>query len=166
MLIRNETAADAAIIDRLVTAAFLLQPFSLGTEASIVETLRATGALTLSLLAEEAGEVIGHLAASTARIGTQSGWGLIGPLAVLPKRHRQGVGSTLMVEAIVRLRETCRGAVLVGSPTYYGRFGFRAFDGLTVIGCPPEVVLALPFDDAEPRGEVIHHPAFGLTQHS
>lgn len=164
MLIRNETNADIAAIGRVVTEAMRLLAQSTGTEAAIVERLRAAGALTLSLVAEEDGEVVGHLAASAARIGTQDGWGLIGPLAVAPLRHRRGIGSALMAEALRRLRATCRGAALVGDPAYYVRFGFRAYPGLEVPGCPPEVVLALPFDDTEPRGELIHHPAFSLDQ--
>lgn len=164
MLIRHETAADIPAISRVVTEALLLLPQSTGTEAGIVETLRAEGALALSLVAEEDGEVIGYLAASAARIGTQDGWGLIGPLVVLPSRHRQGIGSALMAEALRRLRTTSRGAALVGDPAYYRRFGFRAFPDLSVAGCPPEVVQALPFDGTEPRGELIHHPAFGLNQ--
>lgn len=164
MLIRNETAGDIPVIGRLVTEALLMLAQSTGTEASIVEKLRAEGALSLSLVAEEEGEVVGYLAASPARVGTQDGWGLIGPLAVLPSRHRQGIGTALMTEALRRLRVTCRGAALVGDPAYYGRFGFRAFPGLGVTGCPPEVVQALPFDGSEPRGELFHHPAFGLNQ--
>jgi putative acetyltransferase len=164
MLIRNETIGDIAAISRVVTEALLMLAQSNGNEASIVEKLRADGALALSLVAEDEGEVIGYLAASAARIGTQDGWGLIGPLAVLPPRHRQGVGSALMAEAIRRLRRTSRGAALVGDPAYYGRFGFRAFPGFGVAGCPPEVVQALPFDGSEPRGELTHHPAFGLDQ--
>jgi len=108
--------------------------------------------------------VVGYLAASVARVGPQDGWGLIGPIAVLPSRHRQGIGTAMMEEALARLRATCRGAVLVGDPAYYSRFGFRAFPGLGVTGCPPEVVQALPFDANRPRGELIHHQAFGLPQ--
>ncbi|MCB9959230.1 MAG: N-acetyltransferase [Rhodospirillaceae bacterium] len=164
MLIRNETPGDSATIGWLVTQALRLLPEATGTEARIVEKLRADGALALSLVAEDAGAVIGYLAGSAARIGTQDGWGLIGPLVVLPSRHRQGIGTALMAEALRRWRASCRGAALVGDPGYYGRFGFRAFPGLTVAGCPPEVVLALPFDGTAPRGELVHHPAFGLDQ--
>ncbi|MFG1404260.1 GNAT family N-acetyltransferase [Xanthobacter sediminis] len=164
MRIRNETAGDIPAIRRVVSEALLMLAQSTGTEAGIVERLRAEGALALSLVAEEEGRVVGYLAASAARIGTQDGWGLIGPLAVLPSRQRQGIGTALIAEALRRLRETCRGAALVGDPAYYGRFGFRAFPGLGVAGCPPEVVQALPFETAEPHGELIHHPAFGLHQ--
>lgn len=69
-----------------------------------------------------------------------------------------------MAEAIRRLRSQSCGAALVGDPAYYGRFGFRSFPELRVAGCPPEVVLALPFDGIAPRGELVHHPAFGLKQ--
>ena len=164
MLIRDETAADAEAIGPLVTEALRLLPQATGTEAAIVEQLRAAGALTLSLVADEGGEVIGYLAASAARIGSEDGWGLIGPLVVSPPRHRQGIGTALMNEALRRLRATSRGAALVGDPGYYGRFGFRAFPGLGIPGIPPEVVQALPFGGSEPRGELIHHPAFGLHQ--
>lgn len=165
MRIRNETADDIPAIGRLVTEALLLLPQSTGTEARIVEALRADGALALSLVAEEDGEPIGYLAASAARIGTQDGWGLIGPLVVRPSCHRRGIGTALMTEALRRLRTTCRGAALVGDPGYYGRFGFRAYPGFGVAGCPPEVVQALPFAGLAPHGELIHHPAFGLDQH-
>ena len=164
MLIRNETNADIPAIGRLITEAFLLLPQSAGTEAGIVETLRAQGALSLSLVAEENGEVVGHLAASAAQVGEEEGWSLIGPLAVLPSRHRQGIGAALMSEALGRLRATSRGVALVGDPAYYGRFGFRAFPGLGIEGFPPEVVQAIPFHGSHPRGELIHHPAFGLDQ--
>jgi putative acetyltransferase len=162
MLIRDETTGDIPAIGRVITEAMLTLPQATGTEARIVERLRAEAALTLSLVAEADGEVIGHLAASAARIGAQDGWGLIGPLAVLPAWHRRGIGTALMTEALRRLRATCRGAALVGHPGYYVRFGFRAFPGFSVAGCPPEVVLALPFDGVTPHGELIHHPAFGL----
>ena len=164
MLIRDETARDIPAISRLVTEALLMLAQSTGTEAGIVEKLRAQDALTLSLVAEDEGEVIGYLAASPARIGTQGGWSVIGPLVVSPSRHRRGIGTALMAEALRRLRTTSRGAALVRDPAYYGRVGFRAFPGLSVTGRPPEVVQALPFDGAEPRGELIHHPAFGLNQ--
>lgn len=164
MLIRNEIVSDIPAIGQVITEAMRMLPQAAGTEAAIVEALRAAGALDLSLVAEEDGAVIGHLAASEARVGVQDGWALIGPLAVVPSRHRQGIGTALMAEALRRLRETSRGAALVGDPAYYGRFGFRSFPGLTVGALPPEVVLALPFGREAPCGELVCHPAFGLRR--
>lgn len=166
MLIRDENVGDIAAIRHVVTEAMNLLAQATGTEADIVEKLRADNALSLSLVAEVEGEVIGYLAASAASVGAQRGWGLVGPVAVLPARHGQGIGTALMKEALHRLRSTSRGAALVGDPAYYRRFGFRAFPHLTVAGCPPEVVLALPFDGAEPHGVLMHHAAFGLDQHA
>lgn len=164
MLIRNECAGDIPAIRHVVTAAFKLLPQSTGTEADIVERLRADHALSLSLVAEEGGKAIGYLAASPAQVGPQDGWGLIGPVAVRPSRRLQGIGTALMEEALRRLRMTNHGAALVGDPAYYGRFGFRAFPGFGMAGFPPEVVQALPFGGSKPCGELIHHPAFGLDQ--
>jgi putative acetyltransferase len=164
MLIRTETETDIPAIREIVTEAMRLLPQSTGTEAEIVERLRAADALALSLVAEEAGRPLGYLAVSEGQIGTERGWAVIGPLAVLPARHGEGIGSALMAEALRRLRSRYKGAVLVGEPGYYGRFGFRAVPGLTVGECPPRYIQALPFGDAMPRGEVIHHAAFGLEQ--
>ena len=129
-----------------------------------MDRLRADNALSLSLVAEDGGDVVGYLAASDARIGPVSGWGLIGPVAVLPARHGVGIGSALIAEAILRLRAGCKGAALVGDPDYYRRFGFRSFPGVRLGDCPSRFVQALPFDASEPQGELIHHPAFGLNQ--
>lgn len=164
MLIRNETGTDIPAIRRIVTEAMKLLPQSTGTEADIIDKLRADDALTLSLVAEEGGEPVGYLAASMGRIGAEGKWGLIGPLAVTPERHGEGIGSALMREAVDRLRDTCDGAALVGEPGYYTRFGFRAFPKLRVGEVPNRYILALPFGAKEPDGELIHPPAFGLSQ--
>jgi putative acetyltransferase len=50
----------------------------------------------------------------------------LGPLAVLPSRQRQGVGSRLMEEGLASCRALGHRAVfLLGHPSYYPRFGFR-----------------------------------------
>lgn len=164
MLIRHATADDIPAIRMVITEALLLLEQSTGTEADIVDKLSDAKALILSLVAEDKGAVVGYLAGSPARIGAEDGWGLIGPLAVLPSRHRQGIGSALMKEAIVRMQADYQGAALVGDPEYYRRFGFKDFPGLRVEGCPSRFVQALPFGASEPEGELIHHPAFGLKQ--
>lgn len=165
MLIRDEDEGDIPATRAVVTEAMRLLPQSSGTEAAIVERLRREKSLCLSLVAQAGGEVVGYLAASDARIGTSSGWGLIGPVAVLPMHHRQGIGSALMNEAIGRLKAAdYQGATLVGDPGYYSRFGFRSFTGLRAGDCPPRFVQALPFGTGEPKGELIHHAAFGLTR--
>ncbi len=83
------------------------------------------------------------------------------PLAVAPGQRAQGVDSALMNAALENLRaEGAKGAVLVGDPAYYGRFGFASHSGLTVSGAPENQVLALPMAAPAPCCEVIFHAAF------
>ena len=163
--IRPETPADAAVIGAITTEAFALAPHKSGTEAAIVDALRAAGALTLSLVAEEDGAVVGHVAVSAVTVdGRDVGWFALGPIAVRPDRQGRGVGAALMREGLARMREEgAHGIVLVGDPAYYGRFGFSASPGLVMHGVPPEYVLALSFGRPVPVGALGHHAAFGAT---
>ena len=114
LTLRDETLEDAEAIRRLITEAFRDAAHSSGTEAQIVDDLRAAGALTLSLVAEGDDGIAGHLAASPVRVGEAPGWAGIGPVAVRPGRQAQGIGSALMTTALARLRaQGAQGAVLV-----------------------------------------------------
>lgn len=164
MLIRNENAADIGAIAALTSAAFATAPHASGTEAAIVSGLRRAGVLSLSLVAEAEGVVLGHVAASPATVGGQAGWACIGPISVLPDRQGQGIGSALMRAALDQLRGLGEpGAVLVGDPAYYHRFGFRPYPGLAAAGIPGDYVLGLPFGAELPRGRITFHPAFGVS---
>ena len=164
MTIRPETVADHAVIREINVAAFADHAYSHQTEHLIVEALRDAGALELSLVAESDGVVVGHIAFSRATIGgTECGWYLLGPVAVLPARQGQGVGSRLVNAGLDELRRRgARGCALVGEPAYYERFGFRSDPGLTYPGVPAEYLLCLPLEGDVPRGEVGHHPAFDV----
>ncbi|HRO13980.1 MAG TPA: N-acetyltransferase [Paracoccus sp. (in: a-proteobacteria)] len=163
--IRDEGPSDAGAIRSLVAAAFRDAPHASGTEAQIVDRLRAAGALTLSLVAESQGAILGHAAASPVAVGGASGWCAIGPLAVLPGHQSRGIGSALRRATLGRLRaQGAAGAVLVDDPGFYGRFGFAADPGIGVPGIPAEYVLVLPFGASPAQGPVRHHPAFGLDE--
>lgn len=165
MNIREETASDADAITDVTMAAFRDHPYSRQTEQFIVQALRKAGALTLSLVAEIDGRIVGHAAFSpvTMSDGTPDWYG-VGPLSVLPAHQRQGIGSALMNEGLSRLRNRgAMGCALVGDPHYYTRFGFRNPPALVHEGVPPEVFLALPFHGRVPEGRVIFHPAFHAT---
>jgi putative acetyltransferase len=96
MLIRLETPDDIAAIRTVTQAAFESTTYGLQTEVRIVDALRAAGAMTLSLVAVEGGEVIGHAGFSPVSIGGEAGrWFGLGPVSVLPARHRSGVGQAL-----------------------------------------------------------------------
>ena len=122
-----ETPDDAPAIAALVTDAFLTAAHADGTEAAIVDGLRAAGALLLSLVATDGPALVGHVAASPVTIAGRPGWAGIGPLAVRADRRRAGIGAALMTAALDALRARgLAGAVLVGDPAYYARFGFAA----------------------------------------
>jgi putative acetyltransferase len=123
--IREETTADIEGIRALLTDAF-----GGSAEARLVDRLRASNRITLSLVAEEGGRVLGHVLFSPIGIDTGSGEEksaiALAPLAVHPAFQRLGIGSALSSAGIARLRDAGHERVLVlGDPAYYPRFGFQ-----------------------------------------
>jgi putative acetyltransferase len=160
--IRNETSADVGAIAEVTIAAFQTLAISRHTEQFIVAALRAADALSLSLVAEVDGRVVGHIAFSpvTMSDGTPDWYGL-GPVSVLPECQRQGIGGALIREGIARLQARgARGCCLVGHPEYYRRFGFQNPRGLVHAGVPPEVFFTLSWDGRLPQGSVEFHAGF------
>jgi len=161
--IRPEATNDIAIIHRITADAFRDMPFSDGDEPELVDKLRADGDLTLSLVAELDGEVIGHIAFSAVTIsdGTRNWYGL-GPVSITPELQKQGIGSQLVRRGIANMREIgARGIILLGSPDYYGRFGFEHDPALKYPGPPPEYFQRLVLAGSAPSGVVSYAPAFG-----
>ena len=162
VVIRSETDADASAITEVTVAAFKTLEISNHTEQFIVEALRAAKALTVSLVAELDGRVIGHIAISPVIIsdGARNWYGL-GPVSVLPEYQRQGIGKALMLEGLSRLKAlNAKGCCLVGHPDYYKKFGFKNVPGLVLEGVPQEVFFALSFDACTPQGTVSFHEGF------
>jgi putative acetyltransferase len=132
IVIRDETESDAAVITQVTVAAFETMEISNHTEQFIIEALRSARALTLSLVAEVDGRVVGHIAFSPVAIsdGTKNWYGL-GPVSVLPEYQRRGIGKALIQEGLSRLRKlSAKGCCLVGHPQYYRKFGFENVTGL------------------------------------
>ena len=162
MIIRGETTSDIEAIAQVTVAAFRTLPISNHTEQFIIKALRAAGALTLSLVAEIEGRVVGHVAFSPVVIsdGTKD-WHGLGPVSVLPEYQRQGIGKSLINEGLSKLKLSGgQGCALVGDPNYYIRFGFKNFPELVHEGIPQEVFLALPFNEKIPQGIVAFHEGF------
>ena len=162
MTIRHERAGDEIAIGRLTKLAFTGHPHSQGTEAAIVRELRAAHGLALSLVYEDGGNIIGHVALSPVRIdGTDCGWYGLGPISVHPDVQGQGIGSALMRAAIAWMRQArAGGCVLAGDPGYYHRFGFAPRQELVLPELPPEYFLALHLQGPAPSGIVSFHAAF------
>jgi putative acetyltransferase len=161
--IRDENQSDLKAITEVTKAAFETLSISGHTEQFIIKALRKAGALTISLVAEADGKVVGHMALSPVTISDGSrDWYGLGPISVVPELHKQGIGSLLMGEGLTRLRSMgAKGCVLVGDPGYYERFGFRSLPDLGVEGVPQQYVLALPFNESKAKGAVVFHEAFG-----
>jgi putative acetyltransferase len=162
IVIRNETLNDDFAITEVTIAAFKTLEISNHTEQFIIEALRAAEALTVSLVAEMDGRVIGHIAFSPVTIsdGTPNWYGL-GPVSVLPEHQRKGIGKSLIKEGLSRLKDmNAQGCCLVGHPDYYRKFGFTNIPELVHDGVPPEVFFALSFDGYTPQGTVIFHEGF------
>ncbi len=165
IVIRSETDADVSAITEVTVAAFRNLEISNHTEQFIIAALRVAKALTVSLVAEVDGCVIGHIAFSPVIIsdGTRNWYGL-GPVSVLPECQRQGIGKALIREGLSRLKDmNAQGCCLVGHPDYYRKFGFKNMPGLVLVGVPQEVFFALSFDGHLPHGTVTFHEGFTAT---
>jgi putative acetyltransferase len=135
VLIRPESATDRPAVQALIATAFAPdQPTGRPVvEAVLNDALRLDPAFLpeLTLVAELAGEIVGQVTSSYGVLvdpdGGQRPMVGVGPLSVLPRRQGQGIGSRLMlalIDAADRAGEPA--LVLLGSPDFYGRFGFVA----------------------------------------
>ena len=167
--LRHETPDDTSAIEAVTVAAFADAPHTSHTEQFIVRALRDASELTLSIVAEEQGQVVGHVALSPVTITDRNGhkaegWYGLGPISVLPQRQGQGIGSRLMEQALSELRAMqAAGCVLLGDPAYYARFGFQARAGLQLPGVPPGYFMALAFDGPVPEGIAHYSDAFNAA---
>lgn len=122
-IIRPEKPQDIAAIRRINEEAF-----GIPAEANLVDALRQNGKVTFSLVAEDDGQIIGHILFSPVTVET-NGQELLGvglaPLAVLPEFQDRGFGSLLVKHGLECCREAGHPfAVVLGHAHYYPRFGF------------------------------------------
>jgi putative acetyltransferase len=127
MLIRRECPDDVDAIRTVTTRAFDGMPYSSGSEPRLVDALRSDPGWipALSLVAEVDRAVVGHVVCTRATVAGRPALGL-GPLSVDPAWQLRGVGSALMhavLGAADALGEPV--VVLLGSPAFYHRYGFR-----------------------------------------
>ena len=164
VLIRNEQDKDLAAVRALNIAAF-------GTtaEADLVDALRAQARPVVSLVAEDKGVVVGHIMFSPVALSDHPALKIMGlaPMAVLPARQKQGIGSALVRAGLERCRSLGVGAVVVlGHPRYYPRFGFspaKSFGIVSEYDAPDEafMVVELQSDCLQGKsGTIRYHAAF------
>lgn len=160
--IRKETPADVAAIEAVTVAAFQDAAHASHTEQFIVAALRKAGQLSISLVADDSGALVGHVAVSPVTLSDgAAGWWGLGPISVVPACQRQGVGARLMERAVAELRALgASGCVVLGEPGYYSRFGFRAEPSLVLPGAPPAYFQAILLGGSLPSGTVSYHESF------
>jgi putative acetyltransferase len=161
-IIRPEIPSDEAAITQVTQRAFLSHPYSHQTEQFIICALRADHALSVSLVAENADRILGHIAFSPVTISDGSvGWYGLGPISVEPDLQRRGIGRSLVERGLAELRAIeANGCVLVGNPAFYSRFGFANNPALVLEGVPQEFFLSLLLGTSSAHGYVQFHPAF------
>jgi putative acetyltransferase len=163
MHVRAEESADIPQVHALNRAAF-----ESATEAVLVDALRPEPRV-ISLVAEDAGRIVGHIMFSPVRLSGAEDVRAMGlaPMAVVPERQRAGIGSALVGDGLERCRRHGVEAVfVVGHPEYYPRFGFRLASsfGITCeFEVPDEAFMALELTPGalrERTGQVFFHEAF------
>jgi len=162
MILRPEREGDVDAIRTLTETAFRTAPHADGTEHLIIDRLRAAGALTLSLVAEADGRVVGHVAFSPVTLSDGSAdWYGLGPISVYPAHQGKGIGGKLIQQGLARLKALgAAGCVLLGDPAYYSRFGFVSDSALTLGGVPPGYFMHVAFSPVYGGGTVTYHPGF------
>jgi len=162
LIIRSENPSDIKAIAEVTQEAFVDHSFSQNTEHFIIHDLRADDALTISLVSEVDGLVVGHIAFSAVTIsdGTTN-WHGLGPVSVRPQYQGRRIGTALINSGLALLKSmSSKGCVLVGLPTYFKRFGFWNHPQLTHEGLPQEVFVAKSLAGRVPCGTVEFHQAF------
>ncbi|MGW4208597.1 GNAT family N-acetyltransferase [Lentzea sp. NPDC004789] len=141
MLIRRETPADIDAIRDVTNLAF-----KNGPEAALIDWLREDEGWIpeLSMVADGGvahdvpNRVLGHVVCTRGYVGDVPTLGL-GPISVHPDHQQAGIGKAL-VHTMLGAAEA-RGelaVILLGSPVYYSRFGFRLAEEFGITPPVPE----------------------------
>jgi putative acetyltransferase len=162
LIIREEVPEDIDRIADVTREAFVNHPHSRQTEHFIINELRRANAMSVSLVAEVTGNVVGHIAFSPVIISDgSSDWYGLGPVSVSPAFQRQGIGQELVKRGLEALRKKgAKGCVVFGNPSFYGRFGFVCNPKVWLLGVPQDFFQSLRFGAEQAQGEVAYHAAF------
>lgn len=164
MLIRIEEEQDHEAVYAINTSAF-----ESPAEAKLVNALREQAKPVISLVAEDNGEVVGHILFSPVSLSEHPDLRISGlaPMAVAPGRQRQGIGSALVREGLKRCQQAgFVASVVLGHPEFYPHFGYMPASRFN-IGCeyevPDEVFMAtelVPGALSDTVGTIKYHAAF------
>ncbi|MFX3673093.1 MAG: GNAT family N-acetyltransferase [Paenisporosarcina sp.] len=169
MRIRTETINDFQQVFNLHYEAFENRE----DESKLVERIRfSTGFISeLSVVAENQGEIVGHILLSKAKIIQQNSEKeviVLAPVAVKPDFQKKGIGGKLIEEGLKRAKDLGYGLVLlIGHPTYYPKFGFQPARNygleLNQYKVPDNVFMVYELKEGElecTNGELHYPPSF------
>jgi putative acetyltransferase len=163
--VRDERPGDVDAVRAVNRAGF-----ETSEEADLVDALRRTAAPVISLVAEAGDAIVGHIMFSPVTLAGADDLFLMGlaPMAVLPARQRQGIGSRLVAAGLERCREANAAAVVVlGHAGYYPRFGFAPASRLSLrseYDVPDDVFMVCELQPGRLHGRagtIRYHEAFG-----
>lgn len=164
MRIRTQSADDDGAVRQVNEAAFPTP-----VEADLVERLRAEADPVISLVAEDDGAIVGHILFSPVTLAADSDFAAfaLGPMAILPARQRQGIGSNLVRAGLDECaRLGCRAVFVLGHPDYYPHFGFvpaSRYGIFSQFEVPDEVFMVLELEPGAlggKAGKMRYHAAF------
>lgn len=161
--IRRETPPDVDRIRAVNDAAFG-QP----TEGQLVDALRNVADPFISFVAEDDGEIVGHILFTPVEVEREDGSRMLiaglAPMSVVSARQKQHIGSKLVEAGLEECRRAgFRAVVVLGHPDYYPLFGFEpaARRGLSCeYDVPEPVFMVLTFEPVELSGVARYHPVF------
>lgn len=109
--------------DHLFVSILLQTAYERPEEARLVEELRASGEMALELVAEDRGQVMGHIA--FVSLVEPARWWALAPVTVVSEHRNKGIGGELIRQGLDHARRgKTEAVVVVGDPRYYRRFGF------------------------------------------
>jgi putative acetyltransferase len=164
MIIRREEPKDYPAV-RAVNASAFETP----AEANLVDVLRREAHPVISLVAEDDGAIVGHIMFSPVSLSGYTNLKImgLGPMAVVPKHQRKGIGSALVRAGLEKCKELAFGAVIVlGHSGYYPRFGFISSMRYGIrceYDVPEEVFMLIELEPGylkDASGIIKYHPAF------
>lgn len=166
-VIRREDAPDFSQVYEVERLAF-----GGPLQADLVEDLRGSASPQLSLVAEQEGEVVGHIFFSPVTFAREKAppAAQLSPVAVAPACQGRGIGAALVREGLVECPDLGWSSVfLVGNPVYYARFGFQMAGPLGFsCGGPHDAFLQVlelqPKALAGASGPVAFHAAFSRLE--
>ncbi len=164
MLIRAEKDNDRDAVYAINASAFPTP-----SEADLVDALRDQAQPIVSLVAEEAGDVVGHIVFSPVILDGSPDLKIMGlaPMAVSPDHQNKGIGSALVKAGLKQCKQLGIEAVVVlGHPEYYPRFGFSPSSRFSIkseYDVPDEVFMAMELQPQafnNKTGTIKYHSAF------